>query len=228
MTSEVKIMAAVTKLFDAAEYWEYRSEAVIVLNGESVSLDLIARNVDDVYVAVEGKVKLYQEVISQAIRWRPYFHRIYVAVNEPRHQGHAHKVHRTTLRSAGIGLIYVTDQGIAAVQFKSGWNTQPDTTKPNAAFITPQAANPPAGSPTNAEGRRITPKRGKWWPMVEYIQANGGGYGVSWKEINRDVEFTFRATCHQACKAIKDHQLPITAMVAGGLTIFFNKPEAEI
>lgn len=119
------------------EGFDCRGELVIVLNGQTVSADVVARMADserDIWAVGECKLTMCEELVAQCSRWIGIAHSVTAFVVEPQHRTSRHQVLCEVCQSKGIGIAYVDEAGLANVVLEPRFNPHARPHKLEAAW----------------------------------------------------------------------------------------------
>lgn len=194
--SEVDIAKAVVKYLKGDDMnYEVYQEVSVVLDGETISVDIVGIR-DDRLVVSECKVNLNREVVAQAHRVARFADEIVVAVSEPHHRSKMHNWWRQQLVEYGIGLIYVRDDGELCHTIKPRNLLRLEDDLILNAICDRQQHGLPAGS---AAGKRS--KKDEWEPVRTLLKNVPGGMTAS--EIGQELELSAKDRKRFADQAFK-------------------------
>ena len=108
MNTEQRICAAVIRKLrsDGFELDSIHEEVVVVLDGQEVSIDIVALKDGEITV-IEAGDHLDDRHVAQCLRWIGSADRIVCCSKEPRSTSTTHNNRRRNLRRAGVGIYYV-------------------------------------------------------------------------------------------------------------------------
>jgi hypothetical protein len=186
----------------AAQDLKCVSERRVVLDGRTVSVDIIAA-LDDVYHVCEAKLSLNPTVIEQACRWLPEAHNVWIAVQEPGNRSKGHEAGRRLLQSRGIGLLYV-QSGVARLSFPAVFHAVGNYDLIASAFhLSDNAHDATAGS---AGVVRMDADRARLCRLADWLK---GRDGAEFREIKKLPDWK-TWTSHRLRNLIDDNDdLPV-------------------
>lgn len=222
ITRETDIAAAVVKHMTGYVGYKVRQEVLVILDGTTVSLDILANIVHppgEFFVACEVKRTLSYEVIEQARRWLGKANQVMVAIAEPGMRTKAHNARRFALKGLGIGLFYVNGEVPSLVE-TAEFNNEADTRLLSAVFHgSTGEIDPPAGS---SSAKRATGERCQWEPLRKYLESRESFVAeTTWKEIQQNVPEMLAHTAAAARKAIIRGECVGVGYLGKGITTFY-------